>query len=380
MRNRIEPAAPVHYSLILSFLLLLRVGAAPAVAKGGAESIAISPDGTRLYFARTAIRRAYSAGAVSVIDTTTLRVAATLQPIRANGVTQSWPITTLYSMAVSPDGSRLYVAHRDGVDVVDPAANRLLATVSAGPQPLSVAVSPDGQRLYIANGDIEGPNGRRVGGVSVIDTATDKTLATLALGLRSRFALVGPDGRRLFLVGEAGRPQWEGALPASAVQVIDAGTLQVVNTRSLDRTIDGATLSPDGKRLYLTTRPLAGWGPRMDVYDTQSLQLVAGVKIPDGKYVFGWQPVVSPDGKRVYLTMANSSDLIRVLDADTLQGTGALKANRTTNGVSGLTAISPDGKRLYMASVAGDTVQVIDATSLNVEASIGLGNVRTGTP
>ena len=70
MRTRTKPmATPALLSLILSILLLLRLGAAPAIAKGGARSIVISLDGTRLYVAHTLIRNSSATSAVAVVDT-----------------------------------------------------------------------------------------------------------------------------------------------------------------------------------------------------------------------------------------------------------------------------------------------------------------------
>ena len=65
-------------------------------------------------------------------------------------------------LAVSPDGSRIYIARpaeegdairRKGtLLVIESATNRLLATIEVGAYPRTVAVSPDGRRVYVTNG------------------------------------------------------------------------------------------------------------------------------------------------------------------------------------------------------------------------------------
>ena len=53
-------------------------------------------------------------------------------------------------IAVSPDGTRVYVANQgsDTVSVINTATNTVVATISAGSQPVGPAVSPDGARVY----------------------------------------------------------------------------------------------------------------------------------------------------------------------------------------------------------------------------------------
>ena len=55
------------------------------------------------------------------------------------------------------------------VSVIDTATNTVIATIPVGSHPQGVAVTPDGSRVYVANqGAVEG-----VGTVSVISTATN---------------------------------------------------------------------------------------------------------------------------------------------------------------------------------------------------------------
>ncbi len=118
--------------------------------------IAVSPDGTRVYVAN------YNSNNISVIDTAANNVTATVDVGSHPG-----------GVAVSPDGTRVYVANEfnHSVSVIDTAANNVIATVTdVGSYPWGVAVSPDGTKVYVVNED---------GTVSVIDKATNDVTATV---------------------------------------------------------------------------------------------------------------------------------------------------------------------------------------------------------
>jgi DNA-binding beta-propeller fold protein YncE len=357
---------------LASLFLFLAVGLSPAAAKGGPVALTISPDGARLYLAWMAIRSGRSTSAISVIDAAALQVTATF-PVKDN--------PDVYTLTPSPDGSRLYLSEYGAVDGIDPATGHVTATIKTGPWPLLIAPSPDGQRLYVATADPYEPGDPRSsgGGLTVIDSAANKALTLLEVGQMTQFAAVSPDGRRIYALG-CNCPG-DSVLEAATLTVIDVGTLQVVASRETGRFMHGAALSPDGKRLYVTSMlsSLAGtnghWDPRVDIYDTATLQVAASVKVSDEKYVFADRPVVSPDGKRVYLTMANSPDSIHVLDAQTLQFTGSL----TLPGGAWLMAMSPDGERLFTASGTADsaTITAIDPATLKPMAALKLALLAT---
>ncbi|HEY5841655.1 MAG TPA: YncE family protein, partial [Mycobacterium sp.] len=67
-----------------------------------------------------------------------------------------------FGVAVSPDGTRVYVANHgdDTVSVLD-GDGGVVSTVDVGEGPVGVAVSPDGTRVYVTNID--------EGTVSVLD-------------------------------------------------------------------------------------------------------------------------------------------------------------------------------------------------------------------
>ena len=96
-------------------------------------------------------------------------------------------------MAVSPDGTRIYVTDGDSgrVSVIDTATNQVIATLGVGRFAYGVAVSPDGTRAYVTDGD----SGR----VSVVDTATNQVIATLGVGRFTYGVAVSPDGTRAYV-------------------------------------------------------------------------------------------------------------------------------------------------------------------------------------
>jgi YVTN family beta-propeller protein len=82
-------------------------------------------------------------------------------------------------VAVTPDGSKVYVANQlspDTVSVINARTNAFVATVTVGQNPIGVAVTPDGKNVYVTN---EGNNT-----VSVIATDTKTIVATVLIPLR----------------------------------------------------------------------------------------------------------------------------------------------------------------------------------------------------
>jgi len=107
----------------------------------------------------------YGSNEVSVINTATNRVTATI-PVGAGPE----------GIVITPDGTKVYVAnYEDGtISVIDTASNNVTATVSVGSGPWGVAVTPDGKKVYVVNSDSDT--------TSVIDTATNNVTATVKVG------------------------------------------------------------------------------------------------------------------------------------------------------------------------------------------------------
>lgn len=128
-----------------------------------------------------------TSGSEAVIDETGIAASGTVSLIdlRSNAVLAEIPVGLHPSgMALSPDGTRLYVANAnsDTVTVIDTSSLRVVATwdtkptpdLPFGSAPNALAVSPDGARLFVANG---GNNC-----VAVLDTTTGKLQGLIPSG------------------------------------------------------------------------------------------------------------------------------------------------------------------------------------------------------
>jgi YVTN family beta-propeller protein len=169
--------------------------------------VAVTPDGSKVYVANA------SSFTVSVIDTATNAVVGS--PIRVG----SFP----WGLAVTPDGSKVYVANfgfegLSTVSVIDTATNTVVGLpIAVGQQSIGLAITPDGSKVYVTN--------ERSDTVSVIDTVTNMVVAVPSVGksplsfgvfIQPRFA--GTRGRNDCLgVSVSGLAQTFGGLNPAAI-------------------------------------------------------------------------------------------------------------------------------------------------------------------
>jgi YVTN family beta-propeller protein len=78
------------------------------------------------------------------------------------------------TQSASPAGPYAYITNygSNSVTVIDTSTNSGVATVDVGSNPLGVAVSPDGSKVYVTAGF----------DVSVIDTSNNTVMATISVG------------------------------------------------------------------------------------------------------------------------------------------------------------------------------------------------------
>jgi YVTN family beta-propeller protein len=174
------------------------------VAGGGDPNIlAVTPEGSKLYVA------SYTAGTVADIATSTDTVTKTI----------ALPGTTPNpnALALTPNGCQLYVHDHanNQVDAVTASSDEVAASpaVGTGGDPTGMSVTPDGTHVYVAN-----HNGNSV---SVIATATNTVSATLVeatVGKEPYAVLATPS--QYFYKLQAGHGGWQSALAAAVTYAL----------------------------------------------------------------------------------------------------------------------------------------------------------------
>jgi YVTN family beta-propeller protein len=283
-------------------------------------------------------------GDVSVINTATNRLESV--PDGAAIKVGGSPV----SVAITPDGTRAYVANSAlGVSVIDTATNTVEALLRVPAGPFGIAISPDGSRAYVANLGAEE--------VSVIDTATNTVDARIKLGGGPQSVAITPDGTRAYVGNQAFGVQVI-KTTTNTVEAVPDGTAIKVGAGPFS-----IAITPDGARAYVAN---AGDGT-VSVVNTAT-NTVERSAIPVGGEPTG--VAITPDGTRAYVANRDSG-AISVINTTT----NAVEAVIEVGGAPEAVAIGPDGSRAYVANPALG-VSVINTATNTVEGgpiAVGAG-------
>lgn len=125
--------------------------------------------------------------------------------------------------SLSADGSRLFVANSwdDTVSVIDTSALDVMATWHVGMEPTSVVADRAGKFLFVAN--------RISNDVAVLNSRTGAEEKRLAAGRGASYTTLSPDGRRLYVTSVYPNPSPWRTPPNSEVTVIDTAKAEVLD-------------------------------------------------------------------------------------------------------------------------------------------------------
>jgi YVTN family beta-propeller protein len=140
-------------------------------------------------------------------------------------------------LAMSADGDRIYAAALGGKEVVavETANMSVLGTGTiAGATIFSLAISPDGSRLYAPGGILS------FGRLYAVDTDTLDATAEVWVGGMPKDVTVSPDGSRAYV----------GSLHGRTISVIDTAGFTVVREFALRSGLGYIAMAPDGRRVY----------------------------------------------------------------------------------------------------------------------------------
>jgi YVTN family beta-propeller protein len=295
---------------------------------------------------------------------------------QGNVVTHVAGFTSLGPLAISPDGTKLYVngqtspQQSQGLLVVDPVTLVVKATVPVVGG-VDVALTPDGQFAYVPTLIVE----PWTISVAVVDTATNTVAATIPLDSKNGVLGVAnirmsPDGSTALVSEYSGH-----AHPVPVVSVIQTGTNQVAGTMVLPgKATPGAIVfSPDGRLAYVTGNNVV-----VDVVNVSSMKTVSQMTALGN--VSGL--AISPDGKILLCPNSGTAQAEAVSQTSGARlaaiPLGAMQINPTTSASlleNDGAASSPDGTRVYMTNSMSGNVSVIDTASKTI-----LRSVATGAP
>jgi YVTN family beta-propeller protein len=105
---------------------------------------------------------------------------------------------TLQDIAVSPDGSELYVASesRGVIHVLDAATGAAKTDINLGSGVFGLSMTPDGAQLYAT--------GSFAGTIWIVDRAARTTLKSIPVGGTPRRIAFNADGSRAVVTNEGG--------------------------------------------------------------------------------------------------------------------------------------------------------------------------------
>ena len=245
----------------------------------------------------------------------------------SNTIKTLWQGNGAWSVALSPDGTRVVVGLSDRtLSVLETTSGRVLLTLSGHKSEVGyVTFTPDGMEIVSASDD----------DIRVWDATSGKHLSTLQ-GIdpdQEVFVALSPDGRRLAV-----------ATSGQTIQLWDKSSGRVLLTMDHDNSLSGVVFSSDGKRILTGSEEGSAWV--WDAISGEQLGELTGHNNAVRAIAF------SQDGRRVVTGSVDTT--VRVWEPTSFELLLTLDGHEKE--VTSV-AFSPDGSQIISASVDG-TIKV----------------------
>ena len=133
------------------------------------------------------------------------------------------------------------------------------------------------------------------------------------------------------------------------VHIIDPATNKVVGVIEGIEVGHGAGTSPDGTRIYVSDEAMS----TLDFVDAKTLKVIKQVPLSGHPN----NMAVGKDGKRVYVGIIQEPGGVDVIDTATMKNVKTIPTKGTIHNAY----VTPDGRYVVAGSIAGQTINVIDA-------------------
>jgi YVTN family beta-propeller protein len=290
---------------------------------------------------------------IHLIDPATQRIVGEVKGIPIN-----------HGAAASPDGRQLYFSSEaeQTLHVVDSKTLQTTKKIPLTGRPNNISISRDGRRVYV--GIVSQP-----GAVDVIDTASLDKVKSIPTKGGIHNVYVTPDGRHVVAGSIAGR----------LMTVIDQKTEEPIWTlfeegvrpMAFETNADGST-----KRIFVQLSNVHGFA----VVDFQQRKEVARIELPNDvpaekvdKGPFNASPShglgVAPDGKTLWVTSRPNARVYTY----SLPDLKLLPNPVDLGGRPDWVTFTPDSKLIYITTENTDLVHAIDVASRKEVAQIKVG-------
>lgn len=273
------------------------------------------------------------------------------------------------NIAVSGDGSRLYVTAQDGdlLIVTDALTAGVIDKIPVGNKPHTVILDKAGKYAYVSN--------QWSDNVSVIDLASDKVIDTLATGNGPAGLSLSSDEKFLYVVNSY----------SSNLSVIDLSSGIERKRFNTGNNPTGIELAPDGKELFITARRaiIAPYGEplatELTIVNDDTKRIKDYLKV-DNAYLME-NVAFTPSGDLAFVTLIRPKNLVPTLQVERgwmmTHGIGIIEQKENGRIIQLLIdepnayypdpfdiVITPDGKKAFISSSGVNIITVVDIDSV----------------